>query len=251
MQTIDLNCDMGESFGAYQLGQDEALMDYVSSVNIACGFHAGDSGVMRKTAELAAKKNLAVGAHPGYPDLQGFGRREMNMPPADVYDIVVYQIGALMGFVKASGSELHHVKPHGALYNTAAKDPAIASAIARAVRDVGPKLILVGLSSSHLIAEAEKLGLKTASEVFADRTFQDDGSLTPRSSSDALVKTEEAAGKQVLQMIQQGTVTTVSGKEIAVKAETVCLHGDGKMALSFAQKIVGILQQHHVIIKRP
>ena len=251
MNVIDINCDMGESFGAWQIGQDEALMDFVSSVNIACGFHAGDPTIMHKTVEAAARKNVAIGAHPSYPDLQGFGRRQMKISPEEVYDLVVYQIGALMNFAKAAGTYLSHVKPHGALYNTAAYDASLASSIAKAVRDTDENLIVFGLSSSCLISEAKKMGLKTASEVFADRTYQEDGSLTPRTSPASMIQNPAQAAKQVLQMVSRGTVTTISGKEIPVVAETICIHGDGQFALDFAKSIVQLLQKQHVIIKRP
>ncbi|MFZ6013148.1 MAG: LamB/YcsF family protein [Bacteroidota bacterium] len=250
MSSIDINCDMGESFGLYQLGQDEKLMDYVSSVNIACGFHAGDPAVMRKTVDMAVRKKIAIGAHPGYPDLQGFGRREMKLSENDIYDIVLYQIGALNAFVCAAGATLHHVKPHGALYNTAALNSPVATAIARAVKDANENLVFVGLSGSVMIAEARKLGLRTASEVFADRTYQDDGTLTPRHLPNAMKESPEQAAAQVLQMVK-GTVTTTSGKNIPVIAETVCIHGDGKSALEFAKAIAHLLQENHVIIKQP
>lgn len=249
--SIDLNCDMGESFGAYTIGHDEELMAYVSSVNIACGFHGGDPAVMRRTVQLAVSKNIAVGAHPGYPDLQGFGRREMKVSPQEAYDMVLYQVGALTAFVKAAGTRLHHVKPHGALYNAAAKDAALAAAIARAVKDAGDDLVFVGLSGSVMIREAGMLGLRTASEVFADRSYQDDGTLTPRASPHAMIEDPEVAARQVLRMVQHKTVTTISGKDIPVTAETVCIHGDGRSALSFARAIVHLLQQHHVSIKTP
>lgn len=250
MQSVDLNCDMGESFGAWQMGQDVLLMDYVSSVNIACGFHAGDASVMRQTVEAAVKKNVAIGAHPGYPDIQGFGRREMKLSPAEVYEIVLYQIGALSAFAKAAGSTLHHVKPHGALYNTAAKDSLLAEAIASAVKASGDNLILVGLSGSKLIEEANKKRLKTLNEVFADRTYQEDGSLTPRTKSGSLLEDSSLAAQQALQMVTRGTVTSTSGKEIPVKAETICIHGDGKHALEFAKAIHSILKQNHIEITR-
>jgi 5-oxoprolinase (ATP-hydrolysing) subunit A len=251
MQSIDLNCDMGESFGAFTIGQDEALMEYVSSVNIACGFHAGDPSIMNRTVRLAKERGIAIGAHPGYPDLQGFGRREMTLAPPEIYDIVIYQIGALSGFARAAGGDLHHVKAHGALYNAAAKDPAIASAIARAVYDVDKKLLFVGLSGSPMISAAKTLGLATANEVFADRTYQDDGTLTPRSDPNALIEDPGKAAQQVLQMIQRKTVTSVSGKEIPVMADTVCIHGDGKHALEFAKAIVSLLKKNNVGIKQP
>jgi UPF0271 protein len=250
MLSIDLNCDMGESFGRYSIGQDEELMQHVSSVNIACGFHGGDPGVMRKTVVLASKKNLAIGAHPGYPDLQGFGRREMHLSPEEIYDMVLYQIGALTGIVKASGAVLNHVKPHGALYNTAAKDKAIANAIAQAVRDADASLVLIGLSGSHLITEGTHAGLKTASEVFSDRTYQDDGTLTPRSHPNALLDQPDDAARQVLNMVMHGKVISVSGKNIPVAADTVCIHGDGPHALSFARAIVNTLTENNVSIKK-
>jgi UPF0271 protein len=250
MLSIDLNCDMGESFGRYTIGQDEELMQYVSSVNIACGFHGGDPSVMRNTVVLASKKNLAIGAHPGYPDLQGFGRREMHLSPNEIYDMVLYQIGALMGIVKASGVVLNHVKPHGALYNTAAKDKTIASAIAQAIRDADASLVLIGLSGSHLITEGTRAGLKTASEVFSDRTYQDDGTLTPRSHPNALLDQPDNAARQVLSMVMHGKVISVSGKNISVTADTVCIHGDSPHALSFAKAIVNTLTDHNVSIKK-
>ena len=176
MLKVDLNCDMGESFGAWKMGSDAELMDYVTSVNIACGFHAGDASTIRKTVELAIKKRLAVGAHPSYPDLQGFGRRKMDLSSQEVFDVVLYQIAALKGIAESLGGRLNHVKPHGALYNEAAKNEAIAAAISKAVMSLDPTLVLVGLSGSASIAEAARVGLKTASEVFADRTYQIDGS---------------------------------------------------------------------------
>lgn len=237
MFTVDLNCDMGESFGAWKMGNDAALMDYVSSVNIACGFHAGDALIMRETVETAVKKNVAVGAHPSFPDLQGFGRREMKMSPSEVFDIVLYQVSALNGICKAVGTTLHHVKPHGALYNQAAKDAKLAEAIAEAVFALDKNLILYGLSGSHLISEAEKIGLQTASEVFADRTYQKDGSLTPRSENDALITNTKQATEQVLQMIKDKCVTATNDEQIPIRAETICIHGDGEHALEFAREI--------------
>jgi 5-oxoprolinase (ATP-hydrolysing) subunit A len=251
MDSVDLNCDMGESFGAFNIGQDEALMDYVSSVNIACGFHAGDPSVMKKTVALAARKNISIGAHPGYADLQGFGRRDIKLSVAEIYDIVVYQIGALAAFAKTNSTKLNHVKPHGALYNAAAKDRAVAGAIAKAVNDVDRDLIFVGLSGSIMIEEARALGLRTASEVFADRTYQEDGTLTPRSSKYSMIESPSLAAQQVLQMVQRKTVTTVSGKEIPVAAETICIHGDAEHALEFAKAVVNLLRQNNVSIKKP
>lgn len=246
---IDLNCDMGESFGAWRMGCDAELMNYVSSINIACGFHAGDASVIRKTVEAAIEKNVAVGAHPSFPDLQGFGRREMNMPAQEIFDVVLYQISAVKGICEALGAKLHHVKPHGALYNQAAKDISIARAIAEAVKAIDAELVFYGLSGSFLISEAEKINLKTASEVFADRTYQTDGSLTPRSQPNALIHDTEKAAAQVLQMIRAQTVTATSGETVAIKAETVCIHGDGANALDFAKTINAKLAENAVKIK--
>jgi 5-oxoprolinase (ATP-hydrolysing) subunit A len=231
---IDLNCDMGESFGAWTMGNDAALMDLISSANIACGFHAGDASIMRKTAELALYKNVAVGAHPAFPDLQGFGRRNMQLSSQEVYDICVYQIGAMFGTVRALGGKLHHVKLHGALYNMAAKDQNIAKAIVEATKAIHPDLILYGLSGSLMISEAEKIGLKTASEVFADRTYQNDGSLTPRTQANALIDSTQGAVNQVIMMIEKQCVISTDGCEVPLKADTVCIHGDGIHALEFA-----------------
>jgi len=249
MRSIDLNCDMGESFGAWEMGNDAALMDYVSSVNIACGFHAGDASVMRKTVETAIEKNLKIGAHPSFPDLQGFGRREIKMSGREIFDIILYQVSALKGICEALGGRLNHVKPHGALYNQAATDPKIAGAIAEAVKAIDDNLIFYGLSGSFLISEAEEIGLKTASEVFADRTYQTDGSLTTRNQPNALITENEKAVGQVLQMIETQTVTATSGETISIKAETVCIHGDGACALEFARTIRQKLTENNIKIR--
>jgi UPF0271 protein len=242
---------MGESFGAFSIGQDSALMSYVSSVNIACGFHGGDATIMKRTVNDAVTNGVAIGAHPGYPDLQGFGRRDMKISADEVYDIVLYQIGALMGFANAAGTRLHHVKPHGALYNAAAKDVALSNAIAQAVKDIDPSLLFVGLSGSVMLTEANRLGLKTVSEVFADRTYQDDGTLTPRTSANALIHDENAAAQHVLEMIQHKKIKSVNGKQIELQPDSVCIHGDGKNALALAKRIVEVLTQNHVSIRRP
>jgi UPF0271 protein len=205
---------------------------------------------MRKTVETAIKKDVAVGAHPSFPDLQGFGRREIKMSAEEIFDIVLYQISALKGICEALGGQLRHVKPHGALYNQAAKDANLANAIAEAVKASDKNLIFYGLSGSFLISEAEKIGLKTASEVFADRTYQTDGSLTPRTQSNALIENAEKASEQVLQMIKTQTVTAASGETISIKAETVCIHGDGANALEFARTIRQKLSENNVEICR-
>lgn len=251
MANIDLNCDMGEAFGNYPMPNDELLFDYISSANIACGFHAGDSKVMQETVALAIKKGVAIGAHPGLPDLQGFGRREMKISPNEAYQITLYQIGALFAFVKAARAKLHHVKPHGALYNMAAKDKNLAAAIANAVRDFDASLILYGLAGSEMIDEAAKIGLKTASEVFADRTYQDDATLTPRSQADALITNESKSLKQVLRMVNQQEVISTHQKIIKIKAETLCIHGDGAHAIDFAKTIHQTLKNEGITIKSP
>lgn len=228
---------MGESFGAWRMGRDAELMDYVSSINIACGFHAGDPTIIAETIKTAIKKGVSVGAHPSYPDLQGFGRREMALSPEEVFDVVLYQIAAVKGICEAYGIKLHHVKPHGALYNRAAKDPALAKAIVKAVKTLDKNLVFYGLAGSHLISEAEKIGLKTASEVFADRTYQPDGTLTPRTEPGALIENAERAVAQVLEMVKDQTVTAVGGEKISIKADTVCIHGDTPQAPEFARTI--------------
>ena len=248
---IDLNCDMGESFGAYRLGNDLAIMRYVSSANIACGFHAGDAHVMRATVAAAAANNVAIGAHPSLPDLQGFGRRAMAISANEVYDIVLYQIGALAAFAGAQGASLRHVKAHGALYNMAAKDSALAQAIGQATFDFDRNLVLYGLAGSELIRAAQKIGLPCANEVFADRTYQDDGSLTPRSQPNAIIDDIGVAVAQVLQMVRQGTVRSVSGNIVTVQADTLCIHGDQANALVFAQRIRTELQQANVEVLTP
>ncbi len=248
-KTIDLNCDMGEAFGVWPMGNDNTLMKLISSANIACGFHAGDATIMRKTAQMAIKYNVAIGAHPAFPDLQGFGRRNMQLPPQEIYDICIYQIGAMFCTAKALGGKLHHIKPHGALYNMAAKDAVLAKAIAEAAKAINPDLVFYGLSGSHLISEAEKIGLKTASEVFADRTYQNDGSLTPRTQSNALIESPQEAVNQVIMMIEKQCVISTDGNEVPLKADTVCIHGDGNHAVQFVEELRNALLSRNVFIK--
>jgi UPF0271 protein len=237
MTTIDLNADMGESFGAYTMGNDEALLDVVSSANIACGFHAGDPATMRKTVRLALEKNVAIGAHPSLPDLMGFGRRAMEITADEAYDLVLYQLGALYAFVRAEGGQLSHVKPHGALYRQAAKQRTIADAIAKAVAKFDDSLTLVGLSGSELIQAGKALGLKTANEAFADRTYQPDGSLTSRKHPNALIANANDAARQAVELACEGTVLTLQGKRIRIEADTICIHGDSPNALELARQI--------------
>lgn len=251
MLTVDLNCDMGEGFGPWPMGNDAALMQYITSANIACGFHAGDALIMRETVRLALKHHIAIGAHPGFPDLQGFGRREIKMSPDEVFAITLYQIGALEAIVRAEGGVLHHVKPHGALYNMAAKDRKLADAIARATQQAGPGLVLYGLSGSALVDAGRAIGLHTASEVFADRTYQDDGSLTSRSQPNALITDSAQAVSQALQIINNQRITSINGKNVNLVAETICLHGDGAHALEFAVAIHAAFRDAGIAMKAP
>jgi len=246
MITIDVNCDMGEG-----CGNDAELMKYISSANVACGFHAGDLQTMRTTVGLALEYGVAIGAHPGYPDRENFGRLPMKLSPKEIFDIVSEQILSLERVCSESGEVLQHVKPHGALYNRAAKDAELAAAIAEAVLHFDRRLILYGLSGSFLISEAEKVGLRCASEVFADRTYQPDRSLTPRSESNALIIDDGAAVAQALQMIRSGTVTAVNGGAITIKADTLCVHGDGAHSVDFATAIRNSLAENGVRVMSP
>ncbi|UOQ48331.1 LamB/YcsF family protein [Gracilibacillus caseinilyticus] len=237
MKKLLLNCDLGESFGAYQLGNDKAIIPLVDAVNIACGFHAGDPHVMGKTVRLAKEHHVQIGAHPGFPDLQGFGRRKMQISPKNVYDLIIYQVGALKGFTEANHVHLQHVKPHGALYNQACQDNDLAIAIAQAVYDLDPSLTLVGLSGSALIKAGRAKGLTVENEVFADRTYQDDGSLTPRTLPNAVIDDTDKMLKQMETIIHNGTIRTISGIVRHIEADTVCVHGDSDEALQLIQAI--------------
>jgi 5-oxoprolinase (ATP-hydrolysing) subunit A len=247
MFKVDLNVDLGESFGAYTLGRDAEILEYVTSANIACGFHAGDPSTMRKTVKMALEKQVGIGVHPGLQDLIGFGRRNMDISPQEAYDIVVYQIGALNAFVTAEGGTLQHVKPHGALFNMAAKNAMLAEAIAEAVYLVNPELIFFGLAGSELIKAGKKLGLRTASEVFSDRTYQEDGSLTPRKEPNAIITNGNQAIKQVIRMVKEGKVRTIQGIDLSIKAETICIHGDGIHAVEFAKQINTALKAENIV----
>ena len=237
MKRVDLNCDLGESFGNYTCGMDASVIPHISSANVACGFHAGDPLVMDKTVKLAKQYNVAVGAHPGYPDLVGFGRRNMAVSAAELKAMMQYQIGALQAFCRSQGIKLQHVKPHGAMYNMAAKDRKLADAICDAILEIDYSLILLGLSGSEMLKAAKDKGLRYASEVFADRAYEDDGSLTPRALEGSVITDEDEAIKRVLQMVNDGTVVTRSGKVIPIEADSICLHGDGAKAVEFAQRI--------------
>ena len=234
---VDLNADVGESFGRYTLGLDQEVIPLISSANVACVFHAGDPLVMEKTVSLCGTAGTAVGAHPGFPDLQGFGRRNMNMNPKEVKAMLLYQIGALDAFLHEHGGRLQHVKPHGALYNMAAKEEELAKAICDAVQDYDKELIVLAQSSGKLYREAEKRGLAVSAEVFMDRAYEEDGSLVARSKAGAMITDEDLAIDRVLSMILEGKVRAVSGKEIPIKADSVCVHGDGEKALLFVKKL--------------
>jgi UPF0271 protein len=237
VKTIDINCDMGESYGAWKMGADAEVMPYISSANVACGFHGGDPATIRQTVRLAVDHGVAVGAHPSLPDLQGFGRRAMKISPQDMYDLIVYQAGAVQAFARAAGAKLHHVKCHGALYNMAASDEALSEAMARAVKDLGNAVILYALSNSTMMQVGRKLGIKVAGEVFADRGYADDGTLSPRGKPGAMIEDAAVAVERALAMIEKGYVTALSGKHVPVAADTLCLHGDQPGAVTFAKAI--------------
>lgn len=237
MKKIDLNCDLGESFGAYTIGLDSAVIPHISSANIACGYHAGDSLVMSKTVKMCKEQGVQVGAHPGFPDLAGFGRRNMSVSPEEVKADVMYQIGALDAFCKANSIKIQHIKPHGAMYNMAGKDYALAKAICEGIYEVNPEYILLGLSGSNLIKAAVDTGLRAANEVFADRGYTDDGSLVPRTQKGAIITNEDEMIKRVISMVKEGTVQTVSGKIIPIEAHSICVHGDGEKAVEFVKRI--------------
>jgi 5-oxoprolinase (ATP-hydrolysing) subunit A len=251
MPTIDFNSDLGESFGVYKLGADREVLRHITSANIACGFHAGDPRTIRATVRAAVEANVAIGAHPGYNDLHGFGRRAIPMSADEIYDITVYQIGAVKAFAEASGGRLAHVKAHGALYNVAARNHEVATALCAAVRDVDRNLIFYGLSGSKLVDAANEAGLRCAQEVFADRTYQDDGSLTPRSDPRALITDADIAVEQVMSMLETRRVRSVNGNWVDVQPDTLCIHGDQPGAAEFAAAVSGALKAAGVTIRPP
>lgn len=239
---------MGESFGRYTLGADREILSSVSSANIACGFHAGDPAVMRQTVRMAREAGVAVGAHPGLPDLAGFGRREMRVTPDEVQDLVLYQLGALYAIVVAEGARLRHVKPHGALYNMAARDAALADAIARAVAAFDPFLTLVGLAGSELLLAGARAGLDTASEAFADRAYEPDGSLTPRQQPGAVLHDVSVIVPRAVRMVIEGRVTATDGSDVALRVDTLCTHGDTPGAAALTAALRAGLEQHGVLV---
>lgn len=249
---VDINCDMGESFGHYTLGNDAELLDYVSSANIACGFHAGDPVVMARTVKLALEKKVAIGAHPSYPDLQGFGRRRLDMTPDEVEAAILYQIGALDGFARAAGAKLTHVKSHGAMYNTAAFEPALARAYAQAVARYNPDLALVCLATSPaMIEEGQKAGLRVLREAFADRAYNSDGSLVSRRIAGSLITDPAQSAAQVVRLVKQGQVVAADGTILQLQADTICVHGDGPTAPAIVRALRERLAQEDIEIAAP
>lgn len=251
MKCVDINCDAGESYAAWTLGEEHAVLPHVTSVNISCGVHAGDPGVMRKTVETALAYGLSIGAHPGLPDRESFGRRERTITPEQVYDLVVYQIGALRAIAQVQGARLRHVKPHGALYNMAAVHPPLADAVARAVRDVDPSLAVYGLSGSASLDAARAAGLTALSEVFPDRAYASDGTLLPRSEEAALIEDPRTAAARAVRMVREGVVMAVDGPPISVTAETLCIHGDRASAGAIASAIRTALAMENVELAAP
>jgi UPF0271 protein len=237
VKSIDLNADLGESFGAWRMGDDAGVMPWITSANIACGFHAGDPQTMRRTVALCIEHGVAIGAHPSLPDLQGFGRREMRISSDEVYAQTLYQIGALHALAKACGGTLHHVKPHGALYNMAGRDAGLADAIACAVRDFDPTLILVGLAGGALVEAGRNAGLPVLGEGFCDRRYRSDGSLAPRSEAGAVIDDPDAAVAQAVSIAIRGEATAIDGSKVSVVADTLCVHGDRAGAAAFAKAL--------------
>ena len=248
MYMVDLNCDLGESFGNYKIGADEEVIPYISSANIACGFHASDPVVMNNTVRLAKEHKVSVGAHPGFADLVGFGRRKMEVSNEEAALIVQYQIGALKAFCTVHGVKMKHVKLHGALYNMAAKNLNLSIAICEGIYKVDPDLIFLALHGSKMVEAAKVIGLRVASEVFADRAYNEDGSLVDRSKAGAVILDEETAIKRVIRMIRENKVEAINGVDIKVKADSICVHGDGAKALEFVRKIRHTLETEKIEI---
>lgn len=246
MYKVDLNSDIGESFGNYKLGLDEEVVKHISSANIACGWHAGDPMVMEKTVEMAVREGVGLGAHPGYPDLLGFGRREMKVTPAEAKNYIKYQIGALWAFAEGKGVRLQHVKPHGAFYNMAAKDKDLARAIAEGIYEVDKDLILVGLANGELVQAGREVGLKIANEVFADRAYNPDGTLVSRKQEGAVIHDTDLAIARVLRMVKEGKVETINGEDITIQADSICVHGDNPKAVAFVDTIRNTLESEGV-----
>ena len=248
MYRVDLNSDLGESFGRYTLGMDDKIIPLITSANVACGYHASDPVVMEKTVSMAREAGIRVGAHPGFPDLMGFGRRNMAVSPAEAKAYVMYQLGALEGFCRAKGVKLQHVMPHGALYNMAAKDYELSRAICEAIYEFDKNLIVLALSGGELARAAKDMGLRTALEVFADRSYEEDGTLVNRRKDGAMITDEDEAIARVVRMVKEKKVTAITGKDIPIQADSVCVHGDGAKALAFVERIRKALTEEGVEI---
>ena len=246
---IDLNSDLGESFGRWTLGDDAELMKSISSANVACGFHAGDPGVMRRTVRLARDAGVAIGAHPGLPDLVGFGRRNMAVSPGEVEDLVLYQLGALAAMASAEGVRLQHVKAHGALYNMAARDGLLADAIARAVAAFDRSLLLFGLPGTELLRAAAAAGLRVAAEGFADRAYEPDGSLTPRSRPGSVIDNAHDVIARAVRMARHGLVRTTNGSDISVRVDTICTHGDTTDSPELTRQLRAALESAGIAVR--
>jgi len=243
---IDLNSDLGESFGRYKLGMDEEVMKYITSANVACGFHAGDPVVMRRTVRIAKENNVRVGAHPGYPDLMGFGRRYMKLSRDEARNYVLYQIGALYAFLKAEGMSMQHVKPHGALYNALVSDEELAYGVIEGVLDFDKNLIFVALAGSKVVEIAEGIGLKVAREAFADRAYRKDGTLVPRSVPGAVIHDREEVVRRVINIVEEERVRTIDGEWIEIHADTICVHGDNPEAVELVKYIRKRLEEEGI-----
>ena len=249
MYQIDLNSDMGESFAAYSIGKDEEIIKYVTTANVACGWHGGDPMVMDKVVKKAAERKVAVGAHPGYPDLMGFGRRKMVLKPSEVKNYIKYQVGALMAFTASYGMKLQHVAPHGALGNLCQYDRDVSRAICEAVYEIDPSIRVFYCAGAVLGEEAKKIGLRTASEIFVDRAYMDDLSLVPRKMEGSMITDEEVAISRCVRMIKEGKVTSITGKELDIKGDTLCVHGDGPKALAFVKRVREAFEREGIEIK--
>jgi len=249
MTFIDLNSDLGESFGRWTLGNDVEVMRSITSANIACGFHAGDPGVMRETVRRAKAAGVAIGAHPGFPDLVGFGRRNISATPQEVEDFVIYQVGALAGIAAAEGARLQHVKAHGALYNMAIRNRELAAAIARAVVAFDRRLVLFGLPGTELLRAGEAAGLKVAAEGFADRAYEADGSLTPRDRPGAVIHNAEEVVRRAVRMAQEGVVTAMNGRDLPMRVDTICTHGDTPGSHELTRRIRDALERAGIRVR--
>ena len=247
--TIDLNCDLGESFGPWEMGNDAAMIELATSVNVACGFHAGDADIMRRTVELAKARGVSVGAHPGYRDLHGFGRRPVpGLKSSEIENLVAYQIGALQAIATAAGHKVTHVKAHGALSNVACEDDMTATAIANAIKSVDPKLVFVVLANSKLVRAGEGANLRLAHEIFADRAYEDDGNLVSRKKPGAVLHDPKAIADRVVRMVQDGAVVSVTGKVIKMRTDTVCIHGDTPGAVDIARGVRQALKEAGITV---